>query len=87
MPNSRTAKEHPDWLLKNADGSTRKITWWDSQYLCPAIGPVRADAAEFARKALQDWGFDGLKIDGQHLNAAPTLLQPGTCACDPGRRT
>jgi len=70
-PGSRTEREHPDWLLRNADGSTRKISWWDSQYLCPAVAGVRKDAADFARKALQEWGFDGLKIDGQHLNAAP----------------
>jgi alpha-galactosidase len=70
-PKSKTEIEHPDWLLRNADGSTRKITWWDSQYLCPALEAVRQDAAAFVHKALHDWGFDGLKIDGQHLNAAP----------------
>ena len=68
---SRTEREHPKWLLRNADGSTRSITWWNSQYLCPAVEEVRTDAAAFARKALGEWGFDGLKIDGQHLNAAP----------------
>ncbi|MEP7242434.1 MAG: glycoside hydrolase family 36 protein [Gammaproteobacteria bacterium] len=71
---SLTAREHPDWLLKNKNGSTRKITWWDSQYMCPALDSVRADAAAFARKALLEWGFDGLKIDGQHLNAAPACF-------------
>ncbi|HVO12806.1 MAG TPA: glycoside hydrolase family 36 protein [Vicinamibacteria bacterium] len=70
-PGSRTEREHPSWLLRNQDGSTRKISWWDSFYLCPAHPPVREDAAAFARKALADWGFDGLKIDGQHLNGAP----------------
>jgi alpha-galactosidase len=70
-PGSRTEREHPGWLLRNADGSTRKITWWDSFYLCPAHPPVREDAAAFVRKALADWGYDGLKIDGQHLNGAP----------------
>jgi alpha-galactosidase len=73
---SRTAREHPGWLLRNADGSTRKISWWDSQYLCPALEDVRADAAAFAKKALGEWGFDGLKIDGQHLNAAPECFDP-----------
>jgi len=73
---SRTEREHPQWLLKNADGSTQKITWWDSQYLCPAVPAVRADAAAFVRKALVEWGFDGLKIDGQHLNAAPACSNP-----------
>jgi hypothetical protein len=47
---SRTAREHPDWLLRNADGSTRTITWWDSQYLCPAVDDVRADALHSCRK-------------------------------------
>jgi len=73
---SRTEREHPDWLLCNADGTTRKITWWDSQYLCPAVQGVREDAAAFVRKALVEWGFDGLKIDGQHLNAAPDCFNP-----------
>jgi alpha-galactosidase len=75
-PRSRTERQHPDWLLKNADQSNRKITWWNSQYLCPAVESVRADAAAFARKALVEWGFDGLKIDGQHLNAAPACFNP-----------
>lgn len=75
-PKSRTEREHPDWLLRNQDGSARAITWWDSQYLCPAVGQVREDAAAFARKALHEWGFDGLKIDGQHLNAAPACFNP-----------
>ncbi len=36
-PGSRTEREHPDWLLRNADGSTRKISYWDALYLCPAL--------------------------------------------------
>lgn len=72
---SLTAREHPKWLLRNSDGSTRTITWWDSQYLCPAVPAVQADAAAFAKKALGEWGFDGLKIDGQHLNAAPPCYE------------
>ncbi len=80
---SRTERDHPDWLLRNADGSTRKITWWDSQYLCPAVEGVREDAAAFARKALGEWGFDGLKIDGQHLNAAPECFNPSHAHASP----
>ena len=70
-PGSRTARDHPEWLLRNRDGSTRKISWWDSFYLCPALPGVLEDARAFVRKALGEWGFDGLKIDGQHLNGAP----------------
>lgn len=82
-PGSRTDKEHPDWLLKNVDGSPRKVTWWDSNYLCPALGAVREDAAAFARHALGVWGFDGLKIDGQHLNGAPPCFNPDHHHADP----
>jgi alpha-galactosidase len=70
-PASRTHVEHTKWLLENEDGTPRDISWWDSHYLCPAYEPVRADAAAFVRKVLTEWGFDGLKVDGQHLNAAP----------------
>jgi alpha-galactosidase len=70
-PGSRTEREHAGWLLRNADGSTRKVSWWDAFYLCPALQGVRDDARAFVKKALGEWGFDGLKIDGQHLNGAP----------------
>jgi alpha-galactosidase len=75
-PGSRTEREHPDWLLRNRDGSPRKVSWWDAYYLCPALQGVREDARAFARKALGEWGFDGLKIDGQHLNGAPPCYNP-----------
>jgi alpha-galactosidase len=75
-PGSRTEREHPGWLLRNADGSPQKVSWWDSLYLCPAHPPVREDAAAFVRKALGEWGYDGLKIDGQHLNGAPPCFNP-----------
>ena len=67
---------HSEQLLRNADGSARKISWWNTQYQCPAYDPVRTDAAAFVRKALGEWGFDGLKIDGQHLNAVPRCYNP-----------
>jgi alpha-galactosidase len=75
-PGTRLLRERPDQLLRQADGTTRAITWWDSFYLCPAYGPVRDEARAFARKAIGEWGFDGLKIDGQHLNAAPPCHNP-----------
>ena len=70
-PGTPLHRAHADQLLLEADGGTRQISWWDSLYLCPAYGPVRADAAALAQKAIAEWGFDGLKIDGQHLNGAP----------------
>ncbi len=75
-PGTDLIKNHPDQLLLNADGSRRDISWWDAFYLCPAYAPVREGARNFAVKVLRDWGFDGLKIDGQHLNAAPRCYNP-----------
>ena len=75
-PGTPLLRDHADQLLLDRAGATRKITWWDSFYLCPAYGPVREDARAFVRKALGEWGFDGLKIDGQHVNGAPPCHNP-----------
>lgn len=75
-PKSQLFKEHPEWMLLDRSGSRRKISWWNSYYLCPAYGPVVKLHQELARKAIHDWGFDGLKIDGQFLNAVPPCTNP-----------
>jgi alpha-galactosidase len=75
-PGTPLLKDHPEQLLLDPAGGTRKISWWNSFYLCPAFPPVREDARAFVRKALGEWGFDGLKIDGQHLNGAPPCSNP-----------
>ncbi len=75
-PGTPLLRDHADQLLFERGGATRKISWWDSFYLCPAYGPVRDDARAFVEKALGEWGFDGLKIDGQHLNGAPPCHNP-----------
>ncbi|HSB60919.1 MAG TPA: glycoside hydrolase family 36 protein, partial [Vicinamibacteria bacterium] len=75
-PGTELLRERPDQLLLNRAGAARKISWWESLYLCPAYGAVRTDARAFVRKALGEWGFDGLKIDGQHLNGAPPCHNP-----------
>ncbi len=75
-PGSPVERQHPEQLLLKQDGKRRMISWWNSYYLCPAYEPVREDAAAFASKALGTWGFDGLKVDGQHLNGAPRCFNP-----------
>lgn len=75
-PKSRLYTEHPDWMLLDASGSPRKISWWNSFYLCPAYPPVVKLHRELALKAIKDWDFDGLKIDGQFLNAVPPCTNP-----------
>jgi alpha-galactosidase len=76
VPQSQLLKLHPDYLLLNEDGSKRKVTWWNSFYLCPADPAVIDYHKALVRKILVDWGFDGLKLDGQHMNAVPACYNP-----------
>jgi alpha-galactosidase len=76
VPNSELLKDHPDWALLNKDGSRRKISWWNSDYLCPADRTVIEYHKALVRKILGEWGFDGLKLDGQHMNGVPACYNP-----------
>ncbi|MBI3477705.1 MAG: alpha-galactosidase [Acidobacteria bacterium] len=76
VPNSKLLLDEPDLALKNKDGSRRKISWWNSYYLCPAQPRVVEYHKELVRKILVDWGFDGLKLDGQHMNGVPACYNP-----------
>jgi alpha-galactosidase len=79
-PDSQLARAHPDWLLLGANGKPQKISWWNSYWLCPAYAPVvehtRALVTKFMASSSSSWGYDGLKLDGQHLNAAPACHNP-----------
>ena len=70
-PGTDLYNNHRDMLLLNADGSPRQITWWNSYYLCPAYPPTWEYTRQLVQKFIGKWGFDGLKIDGQHLNGVP----------------
>ena len=76
IPNSELLKDHPDYELQNRDGSKQKISWWNSYYLCPADRRVVEYHKALVRKILLDWGFDGLKLDGQHMNGVPQCYNP-----------
>jgi len=76
VPNSKLLKDEPDLVLENRDGSRRKISWWNSYYLCPANTRVVEYHKALVHKILVDWGFDGLKLDGQHMNGVPACYNP-----------
>lgn len=69
-------EKHPDYLLINKEGNHQDISWWDSYYLCPAYPPVQEYTKKLVEKFIGEWGYDGLKIDGQHLNASPPCYNP-----------
>jgi len=75
-PGTDLLKDHSDMLLLNKDGSKQDITWWDSYYLCPAYDKTLTYTQELIIKMMSIWGFEGLKIDGQHLNGVPPCYNP-----------
>lgn len=75
-PGTDLIKKHPDMLLLNEDGSTQDITWWDSYYLCPAYDKTLTYTKDLIVKMMSVWGYEGLKIDGQHLNGVPPCYNP-----------
>ncbi len=75
-PGTDLIKEHEDMLLLNEDGSPQKISWWDSYYLCPAYAKTIEYSKGLVKTYMQEWGYQGLKIDGQHLNGVPKCYNP-----------
>ena len=67
-PDTKLVKEHPEMLLLTDEWAHEYITWWDSWYLSPINPAVDAYTTDLLKMFLQRWNFDGLKIDGQHLN-------------------
>lgn len=77
-PGSRLAQEHPEVLLLKKDGTHEDISWWDSWYLSPVNPYTKAYTEELVDMFLKDWGFDGFKLDGQHLNLSAPDYNPAS---------
>ena len=77
-PESSVAKEHPEMLLVQKDGSHEDISWWDSWYLSPVNPHTWAYTEDLVDMFLVDWGFDGFKLDGQHLNLSAPDYNPAS---------
>ena len=75
-PGSDLYTERPDMLLLDRDGKKQKVTWWDAYTLCPAYEPTVRYFVRLAKRFIRDWGYDGLKTDGQHLNAVAPCYNP-----------
>jgi len=71
-PGSKLLAKNPDILLENSDGTPRKISWWDSYYMSPVYQKTIDHTKSVIKMFLEEWNFDGLKIDGQHLNCVPS---------------
>lgn len=67
-PQSDFLKKNPDVLLIRKDGGPQYITWWNSFYLSPTDSLVLRATGNTTELFIKEWGFDGLKLDGQNMN-------------------
>ena len=68
-PGSDVLHDHADMLLLDQWGAFQKVSWWNALTQCPAYQPTIDYYVALTKKIIGDWGFEGLKLDGQHLNS------------------
>ncbi|MEO6799625.1 MAG: glycoside hydrolase family 36 protein [Rhodanobacter sp.] len=75
-PGSDVLHDHVDMLLLDKDGAFQQVTWWNALTQCPAYQPTVDFYVDLVKKVIGDWGFEGIKFDGQHLNAVAPCYNP-----------
>lgn len=75
-PGTDLLHEHTDMLLLDENGAVQNVTWWNAFYLCPAYGPTRDYTQALIKKIIGEWGYEGLKLDGQHMNGVAPCYNP-----------
>src|SRR5690606_9468582 len=68
-PGSKALEENPRMTLRLENGAPQYITWWNAYYLSPTKEETIEHTKELISLFLDEWNFDGLKMDGQHMNA------------------
>ena len=81
---SRVLKEHPEWVILNADGSVARNNRHLAM-LCPALPEVQEHTAAMTRRFIVDWGFDGHKLD--NIYSIPACYNPAHHHSHPGQST
>jgi len=76
-PCSNLLSENPDIILYTDEWAPQFITWWDAYYMAPTYTKTVEHTKEVLDLFIDEWGFDGLKMDGQHMNAVPPDHHPG----------
>jgi alpha-galactosidase len=74
-PGTDLLRDHPDMLLLDRNGAAQNVSFWDAFTLCPAYPPV-VDYFRAQVRRILGWGFEGLKLDGQHLNGVAPCYNP-----------
>ncbi|PIB34223.1 hypothetical protein BFP72_01645 [Reichenbachiella sp. 5M10] len=68
-PSSQLLENNPNMRLYLSDWAPQYITWWDAYYLSPSHPHTIQHTKDVVDLFLNQWDFDGLKMDGQHMNA------------------
>jgi alpha-galactosidase len=71
-PDSKLAADHPDWLVRNADGLPRAMPHLGGElvYGLDLTNPrVLGFVAEVTSRVCRDWGYDYIKIDFLNFGA------------------
>jgi alpha-galactosidase len=77
---SQIMKDHPNWLVHNADGSIARNNRGLAM-LCPGLPEVRDYTVGLTRKFIDGWGFDGHKLD--NIYSMPACHNPAHKHADP----
>lgn len=68
-PGTKILDEHPEVLMLSKDGEPYDISWWNSYYMSPVAEATFNETKKLVHRFISEYDFDGLKLDGQHLNA------------------
>lgn len=82
-PGTQFLKDYPESVILDKDGKPQDITWWDSWYLSPIDEDVVREQGNLVKKFIGEYGFDGLKLDGQHMNSVAPDYNPAHHPEDP----
>jgi len=70
---SRILQEHPDWVVLDREGRVARNNRHLAM-LCPALPAVQEYTLGLVRRFIEDWGFDGLKLD--NIYTMPACYNP-----------
>ena len=82
-PGTAFLAQYPNSVILDKDGEPQEISWWDSWYLSPLDRDVIREQQSLVAKFIGQWGFDGLKLDGQHMNCVAPDYNPAHHPDDP----
>ena len=83
--NSDIFKKNPEIALIQQNGPPQFITYWNAFYMSPTDTTVLQEIRKLVKLFLGDWGFDAIKLDGQHMNACAPDYADGHNITSPDR--